>query len=229
MNAQLLEFFNLIMKAPMPYRLLLAMVFAALTISLPASADTMVTRTGPASSIVSNAIWVGDHLYLSGEIATPTKPEGKPEAKPVITGDTQTQAISTLKAIQNSLQQQGLDMADIVQMRVYLVGDPRLGGKMDFAGWNQAYRQFFGTPEQANKPVRTTVQVAALALPEALVEIEVMAVNTGKTCATGQTPCKAIGQAASGLQRGSCRQQNLPGCRPARPFANAVKTRQILL
>lgn len=229
MNVQLQKFFNLIMKDPMSYRLLLAMIFAALTISPSAVADTRITRTGPASSIVSNSIWVGDHLYLSGEIATPTKPEGKPEGKPVITGDTQTQAISTLKAIQNSLQQQGLDIADIVQMRVYLVGDPRLGGKMDFAGWNQAYRQFFGTPEQANKPVRTTVQVAALALPEALVEIEVMAVKTDKACTTGQTPCKAIGQATSGLQRGSCRQQNLSGCRPARPFVNAVKTRQILL
>lgn len=143
MNVQLQKFFNLIMKDPMSYRLLLAMIFAALTISPSAVADTRITRTGPASNIVSNSIWVGDHLYLSGEIATPTKPEGKPEAKPVITGDTQTQAISTLKAIQNSLQQQGLDMADIVQMRVYLMGDPRLGGKMDFAGWNQAYRQFF--------------------------------------------------------------------------------------
>ena len=201
-DPQFQKYFYLFMKVHMPYRLLLAIVLATLSVSLslPASANTSIIRTGPDSSIVSNAIWVGDHLYLSGEIATPTKIEGKPDAKPVITGDTQAQAISTLKAIQNSLQQQGLDMADIVQMRVYLVGDPRLGGKMDFAGWNQAYRLFFGTPEQVNKPVRTTVQIAALALPEALVEIEVMAVKTSKTCASGQAPCHANGRAASGLQ-----------------------------
>ena len=68
-------------------------------------------------------------------------------------------------------------MSDVIQMRVYLAGDPSLGGKMDFAGMNAAYGQFFGTKEQPNKPVRTTVQIAALAIPDALVEIEVTAVR----------------------------------------------------
>ena len=68
-------------------------------------------------------------------------------------------------------------MSDVIQIRVYLAGDPAQGGKMDFAGMNAAYSQFFGSKEQPNKPVRTTVQVAALALPGALVEIEVTAVR----------------------------------------------------
>jgi len=38
-----------------------------------------------------------------------------------------------------------------------------------------AYRQFFGSAEQPNKPSRSAVQVAALAAPGALVEIEVIA------------------------------------------------------
>jgi len=38
-----------------------------------------------------------------------------------------------------------------------------------------AYSQFFGTPTQPNKPSRTTVQVAGLASPGALVEIEAQA------------------------------------------------------
>jgi enamine deaminase RidA (YjgF/YER057c/UK114 family) len=37
------------------------------------------------------------------------------------------------------------------------------------------YKQFFGTAEQPNKPSRSAVQVAALAAPGALVEIEVIA------------------------------------------------------
>ncbi len=35
-------------------------------------------------------------------------------------------------------------------------------GKLDFAGMNTAYAKFFGTPEQPNKPARSTFQVAAL-------------------------------------------------------------------
>ena len=43
---------------------------------------------------------------------------------------------------------------------------------------NDAYKQFFGTKEQPNKPVRATIQAAALVVPNALVEIEVVAVRS---------------------------------------------------
>ena len=48
---------------------------------------------------------------------------------------------------------------------------------MDFAGWNGAYLQFFGTGRAANKPVRATVQVAHLAAPGAMIEVMVTAVR----------------------------------------------------
>ncbi len=54
-----------------------------------------------------------------------------------------------------------------------LVGDPAMGGKMDFAGFMEAYSQFYGTPEQPRLPTRSTVQVAGLVQPGMLVEIEV--------------------------------------------------------
>jgi enamine deaminase RidA (YjgF/YER057c/UK114 family) len=63
-------------------------------------------------------------------------------------------------------------------MHVFLVGDPAMSNKLDFAGMNAAYAQFFGTKEQPNKPARTTVQVASLASPTALVEIEVVAARS---------------------------------------------------
>jgi enamine deaminase RidA (YjgF/YER057c/UK114 family) len=57
------------------------------------------------------------------------------------------------------------------------VGDPGMGGKLDFAGMMASYTQFFGTKEQPNKPARSAFQVAALAAPWALLEIEVIAVK----------------------------------------------------
>jgi enamine deaminase RidA (YjgF/YER057c/UK114 family) len=60
-------------------------------------------------------------------------------------------------------------------MRVYMVADPATGNKLDFAGMNAAYNKFFGTATQANKPARTTVQVAALVNAGPLLEIEVQA------------------------------------------------------
>ena len=73
------------------------------------------------------------------------------------------QTINTLNVIQNILKEQGLAMSDVVQMRVYLVPDPATG-KADFAGMNDAYRQFFGTKEQPNKPVRATI-ITSLVVP----------------------------------------------------------------
>lgn len=131
-----------------------------------ASAQTTVKRFGSEQSIIANAIWVGDTLYLSGQLPA------------TMVGDTKTQTISTLNVIQSILKEHALGMGDVVQMRVYLVGDSAQGGKLDFAGMNEAYKQFFGTKEQPNKPVRATIQAAALVVPGALVEIEVVAVKS---------------------------------------------------
>jgi len=40
------------------------------------------------------------------------------------------------------------------------------------------YTQFFGTKDQPNKPARSAVQVAALAVPGPLLEIEVVAAKS---------------------------------------------------
>ena len=69
----------------------------------------------------------------------------------------------------------GLTLADVVKMNVFMVGDPAHGGAMDFAGLMKAYGKAFGEATQGKLPTRTTVQVAALPVPGALVEIEVVA------------------------------------------------------
>jgi enamine deaminase RidA (YjgF/YER057c/UK114 family) len=61
---------------------------------------------------------------------------------------------------------------------VYLAGDPAAGNTMDFAGMNASFAQYFGTAAQPNKPARSTVQVAALVVPGALVEIDAVAVRS---------------------------------------------------
>lgn len=113
-------------------------------------------------------------VYISGMtagISDPSAPRGSVAAY----GSTAVQTESALRRIQSSLQAQGLGLGDIVAMRVYLVGDPTKNGEMDFAGLTAAYAQHFGTSDQPNRPVRTTVQVSGLVLPGLLVEIDVIA------------------------------------------------------
>lgn len=92
-------------------------------------------------------------------------------------GNTQAQSESVFKSIETSLKSLDLSMSDVIKMQVFLVGDPAQGGKMDFGGFMKAYTQHFGTTAQPNLPTRSVVQVAGLANPGFLVEIEVTAVR----------------------------------------------------
>ncbi len=115
-----------------------------------------------------------DTVYLSGALASPADPKA-PKDSPAAYGDTEAQTFSALTNIKATLARLGLTMADVVKMTVFLAGDPAKGGHMDFPGMMKSYRKFFGTPDQPNLPVRSAVQVAGLAAPWALVEIEVTA------------------------------------------------------
>lgn len=115
-------------------------------------------------------------VYLSGfgpAVADPAAEKNTPAAF----GDTRAQTASTLRAIDAALKRRGLGLPDVIRMTVFLAGDPAKGGRMDFAGMMEAYRAEFGTPGQPNLPTRSVVQVAALANPGWLVEIEVTAVR----------------------------------------------------
>ena len=140
----------------------------------PAAAQSVkhIQTEGPG---IASGVWVGDTLYLSGQLPTPITPADREKGTPAVYGNTQAQSESTFLKIQNLLKAQGLGMGDIVMMRVYMTSDPAMEGKLDFAGMNAAYAKFFGTPEQPNKPARSTVQVAALVAAGAFVEIEVQA------------------------------------------------------
>ncbi len=152
-------------------------VLAVVLVGFPSdSAGQMVRRIQPEKAAIATAVWHGDTLYVSGQVPDPVKPavQGTPA---VYASGTRTQSENVFRKIESILKEQGLGMGDVVMMHVYLVGDPATGGKMDFAGMMAAYTQHFGSAAQPNKPARSTVQVASLVAPGALVEIEVIAVR----------------------------------------------------
>ena len=157
----------------------LLMTGALVAAACGVQAQTTVKRVyGPAVQRFANAVWAGDTLYVAGQMASPVTPADKAKGTAAAYGDTEAQTMSALTTIETILKSQGLTMGDVVQMEVFLAGDPDKGGKMDFAGMNAAYSKFFGTAEQPNRPVRAAIQVAALATPWGLVEIQVVAVKS---------------------------------------------------
>ena len=157
-------------------KMTLCFVFTLLS-CLAVSAQTNVRHIQEDDRPIATGVWAGDTLYLSGQLASPVTPADAAKGTAAVYGDTEAQTMSTLTKIQAALKTEGLGMGDVVMMHVYLAGDPAKGGKLDFPGMMAAYTRFFGTKEQPNKPARSAMQVAALAAPWALVEIEVIAVK----------------------------------------------------
>jgi enamine deaminase RidA (YjgF/YER057c/UK114 family) len=124
---------------------------------------------------IATAVWANGLLFISGQTASPISAPDAPKQSEPAYGDTKTQSMSIFQKIDAILKAQDLSLKDVISMRVYLVGVPAQGGAMDFAGFQAAYANYFGTASQKLKPARATVQVAALAHPWSLVEIEVVA------------------------------------------------------
>lgn len=157
-----------------------ALAFATILLFCTTSAVAQVTIFNPNDSRISQAIEIGPETvltYFSGVVPAPANPQAQP-GTPEFYGDTETQADSVFERIRASLTEKGLDFGNVVKMTAFLVGDPALDGNMDFAAFNRSYDRYFGTPEQPNRPVRSTVQVTALHGPLMFIEIEVVAAHT---------------------------------------------------
>jgi enamine deaminase RidA (YjgF/YER057c/UK114 family) len=151
-----------------------------LMMTAPAMAEDVIRHKIPNSDFpIAQAVEVPSGkttVYVSG--AVPSVTDESAEKNTVAAyGDTKTQTVSVFKSIEKTLDGLGLKMSDVIKMHVFLVGDPEKGGKMDFSGFMDGYTQFFGTEDQPNLPARSVVQVAGLANPGFLVEIEVTAVR----------------------------------------------------
>ena len=133
---------------------LACMFLAALLLGAGAQAQEIKRTTNPNSTLpLAAAVTVPANstlVFFSGnlaDVANTDAPKGTIEAY----GDTKTQALSILKKFEKLLAAEGLTMGDVVKVNVFLVGDPKLEGKMDFAGLNAAYGQFFGTATQPDR------------------------------------------------------------------------------
>jgi len=137
-------------------KLAFAIVLAAAASAAAQPSDKQVFASG-GSFPISPAIKVGGIVYLSGMLASD------------FSGDIRAQTRQTLERIDEALKDAGTSLDNAATATVYLKN------LSDFPAMNEVYGGFFsGEP-----PARTTV-IANLARPEALVEIAVTAVETGR-------------------------------------------------
>lgn len=167
-------------KIERPHGMMLALGILATAVTCVAVGAEDVVRTPlpdgnpfPISAAVTVRAGL-DTVYVSGALPSAINKDAPKGTAPVF-GDMQTQTVSVLTSIQGTLAKLGLGMGDVVKMTVFMVADPANDNKLNFPGLMAGYSKFFGTKEQPNKPARSAVQVAALVVPGALLEVEVIA------------------------------------------------------
>ncbi|MFD0000557.1 Rid family hydrolase [Nocardia sp. NPDC127526] len=183
----------------------------------PGAVSTSILEVGQANPMIAQGVVLRTDaaIYKTsgiGPAATnKTAKEGTPESfidtaqfaggvLPAGVTITEAQGMAVLTRIKENLEAQGLSMANVTTMRVFLDNAPG-SDRADYAGWNRAYRQFFantnletgdtelvplGTAAPAApllrnpaRPTRFALEVAGLPVPGWLVEVEVDAVYPG--------------------------------------------------
>ncbi|BFM11927.1 RidA family protein [Simiduia litorea] len=152
--------------------LVVALGFQSIAVAEQVQRYPLINSQFPIAAAVE--VTGGSLVFESGKVPSPKDAKAE-KYSAAYWGNTEEQSFDVLKQIQSSLKSKGLDMGDVIKMTVFLVGDETKGGQMDFGGMMKAYTQFFSTAAQPNLPARSAVQVAGLAVPGMLVEIEVIA------------------------------------------------------
>lgn len=107
---------------------------------------------------VSQVIKAGDYVFVSGQA-------GFIDDRGRRIKGIEGQTCQCLESIKKVLADAGTKLSDVVKVNVYLLNIN------DFQKVNEVYRRYF----EKDYPVRTTVGVARLGLPDMLVEIECVA------------------------------------------------------
>lgn len=132
-----------------------------LALPLPQSGKKII-KAGPDLNLpFSPAVQAGNLIYVSGTMATDA--QGK-----LVPGDVRAQTKRTLENIAQVLKAAGVGLDRAAAVHVYLTN------AADFEAMNEVYRSFW----PKDPPVRTTV-VAGLVLPDALIEISMVALRKG--------------------------------------------------
>jgi len=122
----------------------------------------IATKDAPAAiGPYSQAVFVGDTLYASGQVAL------DPATGQIVHGGVGDQTVRVCENIKAVLAAAGMELANVVKTTVFLKS------LADFAAMNIIYAEYFA-PEGGIAPARSTVAVAQLP-KDALVEIEVIA------------------------------------------------------
>lgn len=151
-----------------------AMLVPAVTFAANPPQIVRIPKVPAAAIVDAIALPVGaETLVLSGQTPSPLDP--KKIDGPNDFGDMRTQAKSVFGKIKSILEKQGYSMNDVISLTVFLVGDPKLGGRADFAGMDEIYATHFGTVANPNLPTRSTMQVASLRRAGYHIEVEAVA------------------------------------------------------
>jgi enamine deaminase RidA (YjgF/YER057c/UK114 family) len=151
--------------------------FPGASMNHQATAGEAIVRRRTGDFPISSSVRVPagtDLVFLSGTLANVINPQA-PAGSVERFGNCETQATSVFAKLAAELGEHGLGLADAIKMNVFLAGDPAKGGAMDFDGLMKAYNRVFGAATDGKLPARTTLQVAALPVAGALVEIELIA------------------------------------------------------
>lgn len=113
---------------------------------------------------------VGDFIFVSG--TSSRRSDNTIEGVEIVDNmgtkrlDAKKQTQAVLRNIEKNLAKKGATLSDVVDVTSFLVN------MNDFAGYNEAYAEFF---DKETGPTRTTVAVHQLPHPDLVVEIKVMA------------------------------------------------------
>lgn len=116
-------------------------------IDLPSSVYSAAARASAGGAI----------YFSSGNTPGPNAP-----------ADMRSQALVTLKRLEQNVIDAGLTLQDVAFVRAYLT--PGADGSTDYAGWNAAWSETF----KSHKPARSTVGVPLLGREGTLIEIELV-------------------------------------------------------
>jgi len=134
----------------------------------PVSSD----RTPQPIANYTPAVRAGDLIFLAGQLATDFGEGGvATEARvdpnyPFYSSDIERQTEYTLENLKALIEDAGSDLDHVVKAQVFLKD------LNDFSGFDDVWRQYFSTP-----PPRTTLQIAELLIGDALIEIDLIAVD----------------------------------------------------
>jgi 2-iminobutanoate/2-iminopropanoate deaminase len=124
--------------------------------------ETIATGIAPSSSPVSDANRAGNHVWLVAIAEDPVTGD-------IVSGGIEAQTRRTLMNLDQAVRAAGGTLADIVDLRVFLID------RADAKGMNAVYAEFFIKPY----PVRATVVVKELLADGLRIEITATAVLAG--------------------------------------------------